>query len=273
MRLAAETERRDLQRLLTIEAAIQHNSTTSRQTLDVATYSLVALAELLTLRESWLTRGHAVKLRGTPNRPLLGVIRQVFADEGVGDSCLETCGCLKIPSVPEMTFADRQQRFLLGASGAMQRAGYPTIARQRLLGAFGELIDNVFQHAGLCRWSLAAYEVDAEARFNASVMDRGEGVIAGYLRHGALGSTSSAAEALNRAVIQHRSCTGRSDRGLGFKQLMDALRSLDAFVRVRSDEASVTLRGGATSPDEPPRLAEEYKLPGFVVSFRTLCGR
>jgi anti-sigma regulatory factor (Ser/Thr protein kinase) len=264
-------EQRDLQHLLALEAAVQRSSVPLERNLDVSTYSLVALAELLTLRDRWSAAGHAVKLLGAIERPLLQSVRAVVASDNVRDSCLAACGCLKVPAAPDHAFADSQQRFLLGASAALKRAKFPTVARQRLLGAFGELIDNVFEHAGVRRWSIAAYEVDAEGRFTASVMDCGEGVLAGYLRNGMLTSESSATDALNLAVVEHRSSTGRSDRGLGFTQLMDALRSLDAFVRVRSDDASITLQGGATSSGVHPRLAEEFRLSGFVVSFRTWC--
>lgn len=268
----------DFERVLAIEAAMHRADTNGQQVLDASTGSLLALGELLALRRQWEKQGKAVRLRGTNRRPVLSAIREA-STEGRGPlSTGRQAGCLRLPQVTaplaerDESFDENLHRYLLGASEVLASAGFPDKARQRLLGALGELLDNVFQHTGGCQWALSAYEVDGNGRFSAVVADDGEGVLASYRRNGQVGLQDGASQALDLAVLQHRSCTGRADRGLGFRELMDALRSLDALIRVRSDDASLTVAAGALASGEPARLSEEFELRGFVVGFAaSLC--
>jgi hypothetical protein len=269
----------DFERVLVIEAAMHRADVLGQQVFDASTESLLALGELLALRRQWERQGRVVLLRGTARRPVLSAIREVSTEGGGPLAAGQQAGCLRLPPVAaplterDESFDENLHRYLMGASGALTGAGFPDKARQRLLGALGELLDNVFQHTGGCQWALSAYEVDSSGRFSAVVADDGEGVLASYRRNGQLDAHDSASQALDLAVLQHRSCTGRADRGLGFRELMDALRSLDALIRVRSDDASLTLAAGAAASGEPARLSEEFELRGFVVGFAaSVCG-
>ncbi|WP_140628310.1 hypothetical protein [Methylibium rhizosphaerae] len=263
----------DFERVLVIESAMHRAEAPGTELFDASKESLLALGELLALRRQWERQGKVVRLRGTARRPVLSVVREVSTTPGCSFAAGQHAGCLRLPPVSsplaerDESFDENLNRYLMGASGVLTGAGFPDKARQRLLGALGELLDNVFQHTGGCQWALSAYEVDDGGRFSAIVADDGEGVLASYRRNGQLGSQDNASQALDLAVLQHRSCTGRADRGLGFKELMDALRSLDALVRVRSDDASLTLAAGAAASGEPARLSEEFELRGFVVGF------
>lgn len=263
----------DFERVLAIEAAIHRADAVGPQVVDASTESLLALGELLALRRQWDRQGKVVRLRGTARRPVLGAIRQVSTGGGGPLVAVRHAGCLRLPPIAtplterDESFDESVNRYLMGASGVLAGAGFPDKARQRLLGALGELLDNVFQHTGRSQWALSAYEVDGSGRFSAVVADDGEGVLASYRRNGQLGLQDGASQALDLAVLQHRSSTGRTDRGLGFRELMDALRSLDALIRVRSDDASLTLAAPAAASGESARLSEEFELRGFVVGF------
>jgi hypothetical protein len=268
----------DFERVLVIEAAMHREDAVGHQVIDASTESLLALGELLTLRRHWESQGKVVRLRGTARRPVLNAIREVSTGGRGPLAAAHQAGCLRLPPIAaplterDESFDESVNRYLMGASGVLAGASFPDKARKRLLGALGELLDNVFQHAGRSQWALSAYEVDGSGRFSAVVADDGEGVLASYHRNGQLGLQEGASQALDLAVLQHRSCTGRSDRGLGFRELMDALRSLDALIRVRSDDASLTLAAGGAASGEPARLSEEFELRGFVVGFAASAG-
>lgn len=144
----------DFERVLAIEAAMHRADALGQQVLDASTESLLALGELLALRRQWERQGRAVRLRGTSRRPVLSAIREVST---AGRGPLSTgrhAGCLRLPQVTaplaerDESFDENLQRYLLGASGVLASAGFPDKARQRLLGALGEMLDNVFQHTG-----------------------------------------------------------------------------------------------------------------------------
>lgn len=265
-------DRQPFDRVLALEAAVQRTARSSRRRYDASSESLLALAELLVLRRQWKPLGQEVRILGAAQRPVLRAIREVLKNGNCAVIEESVAGCVRLPPT-EMALAERDEafdedhtRYLMGASRALQQAAFPDKARRRILGALGELLDNVFQHAGRCSWALSAFEVDA-GNFAAVVVDAGEGIVAGYRRNAVLRPEQAAMHALDLAVLQHRSCTGLSDRGLGFRELMDALRSLDALIRVRSDDASLTLASRVQSTGEEPRLSEEFELRGFSVGF------
>jgi hypothetical protein len=201
----------DFERVLVIEAAMHRVDAVGQQVFDASAESLLALGELLALRRQWERQGRVVRLRGTARRPVLSAIREVSTEGGGPLAAAQHAGCLRLPPIAaplterDESFDEILNRYLMGASGVLTGAGFPDKARRRLLGAFGELLDNVFQHAGACQWALSAYEVDRSGRFSAVVVDDGEGVLASYRRNGQLGPHDGAGQALDLAVLQHRS--------------------------------------------------------------------
>ena len=153
--------------------------------------------------------------------------------------------------------------FCAEARGALRTAGVPDVAALRLSGALFELLDNVDEHAGDNATCLAGYAVEGNEA-TLCVADTGIGVHAGFRSANALPMPKDAGEALRWAVLEHRSRTGRPDRGTGFETVVNAFRSLDASMRVRSDDASLELVQQGSDADALVR--KQGHLSGFVVS-------
>ena len=107
---------------------------------------------------------------------------------------------------------------------------------------------------------MAAFDI-TPGNFWLAVGDSGVGALATY---SAMPEVQSARQALDAAVVEHRSSTGDPARGLGFRQVLGALRSMDAALRVRSGDASLEIEGVGGSGNWVSR--EQQQLCGFVVS-------
>jgi hypothetical protein len=155
--------------------------------------------------------------------------------------------------------------FLLELIKQLAKTPIPGRSAQSLAGIVGELVNNVREHAGTPDKAIAAFEMDAKGVWLA-VADTGQGVLAGYTTGvcGVAPMPADAQEALEWAVLKHRSRTGDPSRGLGFRDVQLALRSLDATVRVRSDQASLEVVGTGDAAEW--LLREQVQLRGFVVS-------
>lgn len=152
------------------------------------------------------------------------------------------------------------QRFLLALLRAATSAGMPRPAAQAIAGAAGELLDNITQHAGTGEDALAAFSTEAGSLW-LSVGDAGQGMLPTYSKYPVV---TSAKDALQMAVVEHRSSTGEPERGQGYRDLLRALGSLDASLRVRTGDASLECEGVAGS--RPWVSREQVQLVGCVVS-------
>jgi hypothetical protein len=151
-------------------------------------------------------------------------------------------------------------KFLMALLRAAIDAGMPKTAAQALAGAAGELVDNIGQHAGPGEDAIAAFSIEPGSLW-LSVGDAGWGMLSTYSKYPDI---TSAKEALYVAVVQHRSSTGDPERGQGFRDLLRALGSLDASLRVRTGNASLESEGPAGS--RPWVSREQVQLAGCVVS-------
>lgn len=142
-------------------------------------------------------------------------------------------------------------------------AGVLTTAALRLSGALHELLTNVDEHAGNGVDGLGAFAVLGREAWMV-VADSGRGVLGSYQASPLADKPTNAEQALKWAVIDHRSRTGNPARGTGFQTVIQAVRSLDGCVRVRSDEASLELE--QESDRSRFLLREQGELRGFVVS-------
>ena len=213
--------------------------------VDASGASLGALVELLMLRRT-ADRRIAVAdstPRGRLLRRLLASSR-LFVSEG-------SCGAIHRPAGGNAAADAASNDFAKTFQTQLVAAGVQATAAGRLSAALHELLTNIDEHAGDAVDGLGAFEVmDREAWM--VVADSGRGVRAGY------------AESPLPAVIENRSRTGDPHRGLGFKSVIQSVRSLDGCVRVRSDSASLELVQAA---DRPKFLVREQgHLRGFVVS-------
>lgn len=234
---------------------LSRNSSTP-QIVDATSSSLGALIELLMLKRS--VNG-IFTIRDRSRRGHL--LRQLLSGEDAF-SCAEGLGMYHAAPGNAAT-ASEATDFSDQARIALRTAGVADSASLRLSGALRELLDNVDEHGGCAATCLAGYFVQPREAW-VCVADTGDGVLAGY-KQSVTGSTpGSAEEALHWAVIEHRSRTGLPGRGTGFQTVVQALRSIDGSIRVRSDDASIELEQSGSSVDA--LLRKQGHLPGFVVS-------
>lgn len=166
--------------------------------------------------------------------------------------------------------ADEATDFADQACGALRGAGMGSDAALRLSGALYELLGNVDEHTGGYATCLSGYTVQPGEAW-LCVADTGEGVLAGYRNSTLVQRPRDAQEALTWAVLQHRSRTGAAGRGTGFVTVTNALRSLDASMRIRSDDASIELQQQGSNANA--LIREQGPLAGFVVSLHLRWGK
>jgi anti-sigma regulatory factor (Ser/Thr protein kinase) len=225
--------------------------------VDASGASLGTLVELLMLRR---TAGRRVSVadsssRGRMLRRLLAS-RRLFVSDGA-------CGAIHRPAGGNAATDAASSDFAKSFQTQLASAGVQATAAGRLSAALHELLTNIDEHAGDAVDGLGAFEVmDREAWM--VVADSGRGVLAGYVESPLPVRPATAEEALTWAVIENRSRTGDPQRGLGFRSVIQSVRSLDGCVRVRSDSASLEL---VQAGDRPKFLVREQgHLRGFVVS-------
>lgn len=218
------------------------------------------LAELLVLRGQWRAQGKALKLDCAgdarhaairavsiaPGNAQLGREAGAFHIRGSGEA-IELAG----------------HEFALAVGRYAQEAGMPDGASRLLKGAFAELIGNVSEHAGDNANGIAAYDLRSNEMWLA-VADTGQGVVRGYVSSTPDLAGLEAATALGWAVVEHRSRLSETGRGTGFSTVMRAMLTLDAALRVRSDDASIEIEGSSSGANWIVR--DQDSLSGFVVS-------
>lgn len=177
-----------------------------------------------------------------------------------------TSGFLRLAALNETTHPLMAHALGIAAKRAMLRAGIPNQTGSALIGAMGELIDNVFSHSLDTNSGIAGFAV-LENWFEFCVADSGQGALAGYRRNPEFSNLEDDAAALLLAVRDHVSRHGRrSGGGTGFRTLLRALGSTDAVVRVRSGDQALNVSGSASRRFF--NLEQKVPLQGFVVTTR-----
>jgi anti-sigma regulatory factor (Ser/Thr protein kinase) len=218
------------------------------------------LAELLVIRSRWRAQGRALRLDGAGDARH-AAIRAVSAAPGPARLGREA-GAIQIRGTGEAVDLAGHE-FALAVGRYAQEAGMPNGASRLLKGAFAELIGNVSEHAGDNANGIAAYGLRSNEMWLA-VADTGQGVVRGYLASAPDLAGLDAATALGWAVVEHRSRFRESGRGTGFSTVMRAMLTLDAALRVRSDDASIEIEGASSGANWVIR--DQDSLGGFVVS-------
>jgi len=135
-----------------------------------------------------------------------------------------------------------------------------------LIGAMGEIQDNVYEHSGAPQTGLVAYAVTPNS-FEFVVADRGVGVLQTLRqnpRYADIPDTGAALEeVIKDGVSRFPSETGR---GQGFNQLFRALVGQNAELRFRSGDHALTMRPTSDALHGEAILAQVAALQGFAVS-------
>lgn len=167
--------------------------------------------------------------------------------------------------------SDDQSLWDQWAKRAENAAGARNMPRrliESLLGALGELQDNVYTHSGRIDTGLAAYAVSGDA-FEFVVADAGMGVLASLRQNAEFTQLEHSGQALREAISDGASRFGRqSGHGYGIGQLFRALAHENGDLRFRSGDHVLTLSGDNLSPNGKLSIVKKASLPGFIISVR-----
>lgn len=223
--------------------------------------ALGPLAEVLILRREWRLTGFDVRLKGDGDARH-AVVSEVSKKTKVEGSVGPEVGAIQLVGDSEQVSLAAHE-FVAAAGRLAQEAGMPVDASRILKGVFGELIDNVSQHAGTGAKGLAIYELRANS-IALVVADSGQGVVQGYVSSQPELAGLGAMDALEWAVQRHKSRFREPGRGTGFSTVLRAMRAMDAALRVRSDDASIEIEGPSDSATW--YVKDQPVLRGFVVT-------
>ena len=152
------------------------------------------------------------------------------------------------------------------ADQAAQAAGFANMTAATILGAFGELQDNVFRHSQAYQGAVIAYAITDEG-FELVVSDRGLGVLGSLRSHPDYADLSDAGAALRLALADGESRLGQqAGAGVGISQIFRALANHDGDLRFRSDDHVLEIRGHSPSLQGHVEVRHKAALPGLTVS-------
>ncbi len=167
------------------------------------------------------------------------------------------------------TDGERSDLWRLWASRADQAAlaaGFPARIAAEIIGALGELQDNVFRHSEAAPTGVVAFAARPGA-FELVVSDGGVGVLNSLRSNPDYSSLNDAGMALRVAVADGGSRFGRdSGCGFGMGQMFRALANHDGDLRFRSDDHALEVRGHSPSLQGLVQLRQKAALPGLTVS-------
>ena len=154
------------------------------------------------------------------------------------------------------------------AENAALAAGLPRGLAAGLMGALGELQDNVLEHSGRPDTGLVAYGASTDA-FEFVVADAGRGVLASLRENPEFAHLADCGAALRVAAsdgaTRHVYTTGR---GYGISQLFRALAYDAADLRFRSGDHALRLCGDAPRLTGKVELVQKAWLDGLTISVR-----
>lgn len=162
--------------------------------------------------------------------------------------------------------ADQWSLWASRAEQAAMAAGFPKPIAAGIIGAMGELQDNVFRHSRSPETGLAAYASTTGA-FELVIADAGVGVLASLHKSADYANLQDAGAALKVAVEDGNSRLGRgSGNGFGMGQMFRALANHDGELRFRSDDHALAVRGHSPSLQGHVELGHKARLGGMTIS-------
>lgn len=139
-----------------------------------------------------------------------------------------------------------------------------------LMGALGELQENVYRHSCRPETGLVAYAT-VNGTFEFVVADAGIGVLASLRENPDFAQLADSGDALRVAVSDGASRHGRiSGRGYGIGQLFRALAHDSAELRFRSGDHALRLWGDAPSLSGHYEVAQKARLDGLIITVRCM---
>lgn len=165
-----------------------------------------------------------------------------------------------------LAFSYFEQRF----SSSMKSEGFPPAFSNALGKVIDEMADNVIQHSGTTNdgfTGIAGYHVQNNCAAFA-VTDVGAGFLATLRASPRWSGLTTAKAAIRSVTIDHASSRHDQGDGEGFKQLFKSLIDHNSLIRIRTDDAALTV-GNSLNEREGGEMASPY-LRGVQVSI--VCG-
>jgi len=207
----------------------------------------------------------------TIESPVFHQIERAFVDGTIsGASANDRAGVFPLLRFDPSPAADNLfwDQWAKHAENAAVAAGLPHGLVARLMGALGELQDNVFEHSGAPCTGLVAYGV-AHGTFEFVVADAGRGVLASLRENAEFAHLADSGAALRVAASDGASRHARdTGHGYGIGQLFRALAQDAAELRFRSGDHALRLWGDTPSLTGLIELSQKAWLNGLTISVR-----
>jgi hypothetical protein len=202
--------------------------------------------------------------------PFVNMVEYALRDGAIsGSQASDVTGAFPLrrydPKAPGQLHWDQWAKH---AENAAVGAGFPRRLIEALLGALGELQDNVYEHSGRPETGLVAYAVSPDA-FEFVAADAGIGVLASLRQNPEFSGLTDSGAALRAAASDGASRLGRdSGHGYGIGQLFRALANHEGELRFRSGDHALALRGDSPSLTGQIEIAQKAWLTGLTISVR-----
>jgi len=157
--------------------------------------------------------------------------------------------------------------FVYSTRRRLVAAGFSTDSARAIVAAFGEMVNNVWDHSMSDYPGLVAYEVQ-EKRATFCIADVGVGVLHSLRQNPRFESLKTSNAALNLALKDGVSRFDGQGRGYGFSDLLRGVANQWGIARLRTGEATVVL--DHTSEGRTRHSSYAPFLPGLQVAFS--CG-
>jgi hypothetical protein len=168
-------------------------------------------------------------------------------------------------SAPASPGGDVEDQWKLRFQSAAQSVGFSRRFIQGLVGALGELVDNVHAHSRKPETGLATFVV-APKWLEIVVSDIGIGVHASLRENPKFSTSPHAGASLRLAIGDGHSRLQTAGRGNGIGNLFRSLAGHNAEIRFRSDDYLLQLSGESPSLTGVVQLKRRARLPGLTVS-------
>lgn len=161
----------------------------------------------------------------------------------------------------------RWTSFKLEAHKAALAAGCPSQAVSRLMGAMGEIADNVVEHSESSSTGFVVF-AGLAGFFEFAIADNGIGVLASLRSNPEYAHLVDEGDALQCALTDGESRFGKAaQRGTGFSTLFKSLANMNASLRFRSGDHALDMHGKSPTLVNA-HVARKPRAAGFMVSVR-----
>lgn len=161
----------------------------------------------------------------------------------------------------------RWTSFKLEAHKAALTAGLPSQAASRLVGAMGEIADNVLEHSDAAPTGFIVF-CGRPGSFEFAVADDGIGALASLRSNPEYAHLADEGDALLCALTDGESRFGKAaQRGTGFSTLFRSLANMNASLRFRSGDHALNMAGKSPTLVNA-HVARKPRAAGLMVSVR-----